>query len=476
MGKILFISNIWYEPLAIMQLSAVVKKAGHKAELYMISGKTSLRKLVQFINKYSPDIIGFSIVAGQHIMALNIAKFIKDNIKKKTVIIFGGPYPTFVPEIINESPVDIVCRGEGEEALLDLMNTIDEGTDSARIPNLWVKREGEVSKNSMRKIIHDLNSLPFPDRELISKFGYFRGNPVKTVLASRGCPFNCSFCFNNEYRKLYSTDHAYVRRRSVENIIEELKILKADYKSIRFIKFIDDIFTLDIHWLYDFLDNYKREIKTEFVCNIRADSINEEIVKKLAEAGCRCVMFGIETGNEVLRNNVLDKKLTNGQLFYASDLLVKYKIKRYVSNMLFIPGGNTKHAWETVQINQKIRPDFMFVGIFQPYPGTTMYQNLRKEGILPVDYLEKISDPDYFPSFKDKPSAEEKNIYFFFYLLVRFPRLRFIVKLLPKKNLDLLKKLFFRLSAGIDYARLYNLTPQHFLRMSYYNLLTMKRN
>lgn len=471
MAKILFISNVWYESLALMQLSAVVKKAGHDSEIYMISGKALSRKLLSFIEAYSPDVVGFSIVAGQHFWALSAATFIKSSLKNSPLIVFGGPYPTFVPEIINEGPVDIICRGEGEGALADLMNTLSAKGDITKIPNLWVRREGTITKNEVRPLTDDLDSLPFPDQKLYNRYGYFRNNPVKMVLASRGCPFNCSFCFNDKYRELYKDHGSLVRRRSPQNLINEIRPLKNSYKNVRYIKFIDDIFTLDTGWLYDFLEIYKQEIGLQFVCNIRPDVINEETVKKLAESGCRCVMFGIETGNEYLRNDILNKQLTDRQIFYATSLLKKYKIKFYVSNILFIPGTNIKNAWETVSMNQKINPDFLFVGVFQPYPGTSLYEKLRRQGILPEDYLATVKNFESFPLLKPEPLLEEKNVYFLFYLLVHFPWLTPVIKLFIRNRLNSLSELIFRASAGIDYSRLYKLSPQRFFRMAYYNLI-----
>lgn len=467
-------NQLWYESLPMMQLSAMVKRGGHSSYLYMDNGNGN--RLLRYISEIHPDIIAFSLMTGQHGWALRTAAFLKNNLNlNKPLIIFGGPHPTFAPGIIEREGVDIICRGEGEGALLDLMNAIATKNDFSRIPNLWVKRDNTIIKNEVRPLIDDLDFLPFPDRELFYRYSYFRDGPVRMVMASRGCPFSCSFCFNEKYRELYKIKSSYIRRRSNQNVIEELKSLKSHYKKTRIIKFHDDIFTLDKKWLYEFLDTYKKEIRLQFVCLIRAGMDDEETIKKLAEAGCRCVMFGVETGNENLRNAILKKQLTDQQLCDTSRLLKKYKVKIYVSNILFIPGTTINDSWETVKINQKIKPDYPVLTIFQPYPGTALNEALNKNSLLSADYLEKIKDFDSPPAVVSKQKNEEKNIYYFFYILVRFPQLIPLMRPLIKCKPNILFLLLFKMMTGIEYWSLYKLSFMRFLRVAYYNFYDFKK-
>jgi anaerobic magnesium-protoporphyrin IX monomethyl ester cyclase len=475
MSKILFISNqLWYESLSIMQLSAVVKQGGHESFLYLDNG--NYEGLIRFVNKIKPDLIGFSVMTGQHFWAIKTAEILKEKLNKnKPLIIFGGPHPTFVPEIIENRPIDIICRGEGEGAILSLMNSIENKSDFSNISNLWVKKDGVIIKNELTPLIDDLDSLPFLDREIFYQHSYFRDSPNKMIMASRGCPFSCAFCFNEKYRQLYKIKPTYIRRRSCSNVIEEIKLLKTRYKHTRIIKFQDDIFTLDKQWLYKFLAMFKKEIKLQFVCLVRAGMIDEETIRKLAEAGCRCVMFGVETGNEELRNYILKKQLTDQQLCDTSKLLKKYKIKIYVSNILFIPGATIEDSWKTVKINQKIKPDYSVLTIFQPYPGTALNETLKENSQLASDYLDKIKNFDSPPAVVSKQKNEEKNIYYFFYILVRFPRLMPFMRLLIKCKPNILFLLVFKMMAGIEYRSLYRLSLFRFFQVAYYNFHDFKK-
>lgn len=468
MAKILFIHKLWYESLGIMQLSAVVKKAGHKSYLHMDNGNT--RRLIQFAREVQPDIVGFSLMTGQHLWALQIAAILKDKLKKiKPLIIFGGIHPTFVPEIVEKDHVDIICRGEGEGALLDLMNSIDKKNSFSNIPNLWVKKDGKVIKNKLRPLIEDLDYLPFPDRDLFYQYSYFRDNPNRTVLASRGCPFNCSFCFNGKYRQLYKVKIAKARRRSCRNVIEEIKLLKVKYKKTKIIRFQDDILTLDRKWLYYFLEIYKREVNIPLVCYIRADTENEETIRKLSESGCIQVTFGVETGNEDLRNQILNKKVSNEQIYTISCLLKKYNISFYVNSIFFIPGSTINDAWETVKINQKIRPDHIIGNVFQPYPSSALYEALLKSDLIRKNHFDNMNDLYSYSIVNSKHSKLEENIFYFFPLLVKLPSLTPLVKKLVKIKPNIFFVLIFKITAGIDTWLRNRLSFTRFVREAYHH-------
>jgi radical SAM superfamily enzyme YgiQ (UPF0313 family) len=468
MAKILFIHKLWYESIGVMQISAVVKNAGHESYLYMDNG--SAYKLIQFIGEIKPDIIGYSIMTGQHHWALETASILKRKLKTiKPLIVFGGPHPTFSPEIIDNEPVDIICRGEGEGAVLDLMNSIENKKSFLNIPNLWVKKNGEIIKNILRPLIKDLDSLPFLDRDLFYKYSYFRDNPNKMVMASRGCPFNCSFCFNEKYRELYNIKGSKIKRRGYQNVIEEIELLKRKYKKTRIVRFHDDIFTFDKEWLDNFLKLYKRKIMLPFMCYIKAGLDDEETIKKLSETGCVGVTFGIETGNENLRFRLLNKKISNRQICHTAYLLKKYKIPFYVNNIFFIPEISIDNVWETVAMNQKIKADYVVASIFQPLPGTSINESLFKTGAIKEGYLNDIKNIYSFSAVKSKNEDIEKNIYYLFYLLVKFPWITPFVKQVIKCRPNILFSLIFKITAGIDYWLRNRLSFARFLREAYHH-------
>lgn len=469
MAKILFINELWYESIAVMQLSSVLKHNSHDVFFHMYKNPDKLSKN---IIKIKPDCVGFSIMTSQHISALKIASFIKSNFNRSILTIFGGPHCTFMPEIINDNSVDIVVRGEGESALLDIMNAIDRKEDFLNIKNVCIKRNSGIIKNELRPLIEDLDSLPFPDRGLFNKYLYYRNNSNKNVITSRGCPFKCNFCFNKKYNELYKPKKL-VRRRSIENVISELKLIKDNYPVTRQIKFMDDMFTVNKKWFFSFLEVYNKKINLPFNCQIRADSETEETIRALAESNCTGVQFGIETGNEELRNSLLNKNITNDQIFNVSALLKKYNLPFTTYNIFFIPGGNVDNAWETIEINQKASPSTSQSHIFRPYPGSFLYEQLLKNGMISPDYWDRVDDMFAFPDDGSDDVNKEKKIYYLSNLLISFPRLNPVFK----KMIDMIKSDFlflviFKLTAGIQFWLRSKFTVKRFLYELLYHYKT----
>ena len=219
--KILFIYKCEFEePLGIMYLSSFLKKHGH--ECYFLDLKFE-KRFIEEVQKISPDIIGYSITTGKHkfYQKLNL------ELKKKLHFfsLFGGPHATFFPEFIYKQGVDAVCRGEGEFPFLELADSFEKGKDITKIKNIWVKVNGKVYKNEVRDLISDLDILPFSDRELLNKYAHYKKMHRRFILTGRGCPYNCTFCFNHSYKKLYKNKGKIIRKRSIGNVIEELKLI-----------------------------------------------------------------------------------------------------------------------------------------------------------------------------------------------------------------------------------------------------------
>ncbi len=466
MAKIIFMNELWWELIGIMQLSSVLKQGSHEVLLYMY--KKENKKLLKFIKDKDPDCIAFSLMTGQHNNAVKISSFIKKNIKKPILTIFGGHHCTFKPEIINNDSVDIVVRGEGEGALFDIMNAIDNRTDMSGIDNVWIKQGSNVIKNKLRPLIDNLDDLPFPDRSIFDNYYYFRSMTNRLVMASRGCPFSCAMCFNKQYRQLYKEKGSVkncVRMRSVENVISEIKHIKKEYPKTKLIKFIDDNLTLDQKWLFNFLKIYRKEIGIPFTCLARPDIKNEEIIKVLAESGCVGVELGIETGNEKLRNEVLNKSLKNKQIIDTTSLLKKYKLPFVAYTIFFIPNGTLKNAWETIEINQKISPDSTRGHIFNPYPGTKLYDQMINDKIIGKDYWDKPDDMFKFPEYNACEDVNaEKKIYYLSNFLIRYPSLTpFFKKLIRIVKIGTPYIIIFKVSVGIDAMLRNKLTFYRFL-------------
>lgn len=420
MAKIVFLQRLWYEYGGVSSISAILKKNSHQAEL-LIGNKAS--DFIKYLN--DADVVAFSVMTGMHHWTLDILSEIK---KRKNILsILGGPHPTYFPEIIHHPSVDIICRGEGEYATLDLMNCLDAHRDFKSILNLWVKEGHEIYKNRLRSLISDLDTLPFSDRDLYYKYADLKESCIKPFSAGRGCPFKCSFCFNDKFMQIYGSENATVRFRSPENIIKEIAQIKKNY-GLGTVFFTDDVLGLNRRWFKDLLILLAKEISLPFICNVRADLLNDEMAGLLKRAGCHSVSFGIESGNEKIRKDILKKDISNQQILNAARILKKYKIKFFTFNILGIPGETLQDAYETVELNIKIKTDYPRCTILVPYPETNIAEYAKVKGLLlsgpeqiqgSSQHLGISTENDYL--IKNKDNKRLINLHRFFQTAVIFP-------------------------------------------------------
>lgn len=475
-AKILFAQEIFFPFQSIARLSAYLKQRGHKVVLTIGDEK----EIVRNINKENPDLVAFSVLTPyrNHMLA-SVTAIKKAGIN--TPLIAGGYDITFLPQIIEHSGLDIICRGEGEEPLAELCDRIDAKKDYLDIPNLWVKKGNSIYKNRMRIWSTDLDKFPFDDRDLYFDYDtYFKIIPFTQVLAGRGCPYLCSYCFNHGYRKIYEAEgsRGYCKLRSVENVIEELLILKNKYKA-RYIFFNDSTLAYNKQWLFHFLQEYRDKIKLLFSINAVMNEVDEELGRKLKESKyCILVRLALETGNEEYRMKILNKKITNKQLVDGAAILAKNKIRYSIAMMFGLPGETLDLAWETIEMAKKIsvRDTVHAVNIFKPFPGLDITEygiklnQYRKEDIsafelpkaLERNEIMHISDSDaiknlalgsrdlcFYQNYRiDKEGQLVLRLSRFSHLAIRFPLLRPLIKQLIKLPDNLIYRLIWKITEG----------------------------
>lgn len=452
MVKVLFLQEISFEHMAPMYLSSVLKENNHTCKLIIPKeeGKDWINKVINF----KPDIILFSVLTGTQTWSLNISNELKKILDFLSV--FGGAHPTFFHNIIESEAVDIICIGEGEEAIVELANKIEKNKDFTKIKNLWVKKKNKLYKNSLRPLISNLDNLPFPDRSLYDNYPSITKIPVKRFLASRGCPYPCTYCFNHSFKKIYHNPKNYVRFRSPENIVEEIKQVKKKYL-VKSIRFPDDILTIKKKWLLSFLDLYVQEINLPFTCLVRANELDEEVVKKLKKSGCTNVFFGIETGNDKLRNDLLKRNMSKDQIIASGKLLKKHKLKFGTFNMFGLPGETLNNSFETVELNIIIKPDYPISTIFQPYPGTELGNFLVKskhQKPLDINSFTVMSGGSLLNL---NQKREILNLQMLFYFYVKLPFLSYFFKKLIKLKANIIYKFLYNISLAITMKASYGL-------------------
>lgn len=386
MAKVLFIQKTGLAWHGIMSMSAVLKENGHETSLVLTDEH---KHPFDEILRFQPDFVAFPIYTGEHDWVFSLSKKIKHSTGIK--IILGGPHATFYPETV-PSHVDYIVQGEGEQAILDIVN--GKFTDKLYNPVL------------------NLDELPMQDRELYYKYDHLAKANTKQFLTGRGCPFDCSFCCNHLYMRMYRENGftKFIRRKSPETVIKEMAYVKSKW-GFRTASFTDDVFTLDHKWLDKFLPLYKSEIGTPFACNTRHDLVTPELISSLKLAGCEMVEMGIESGNPELRQLVLHKSKTSNQdIIEAARIIRRFGLKLKTYNIIGLPGETLKKAMETVDLNAKCKPDFAACSFMIPFPKYDIAEHYN--GV-------KIPDSIYEPLPGTDP--ELINLQSFFYLMTRYP-------------------------------------------------------
>jgi radical SAM superfamily enzyme YgiQ (UPF0313 family) len=374
MAKVLFVQDTFYEHHGTEVLSAVLKSAGHECAMLILTGERG--DPIDRIRSIRPDIVAFSIMTIRVEWATRLARRVKEELGIRNI--FGGPHPTFFPDdLMRTEAVDMVCVGEGEGALLELAASIDRGWEGhEHIQNLQVRTNGDIIVNPVRPLVGRLDELPFQDRGIyFDRYPLIGKLPKKRFLVGRGCPYDCSFCSNHSYRRLYRGKGKYCRKRSQEAVIAEIKDVRDRY-GVTYASFTDDTFTTDKRYLYEFLELYRIEIGLPFNCLTRADEIDEETVAALKRAGCHSIAFGLETANEKTRETILRKRITDEQIERAAALFKQYGIVITTYNMIGLPTETLEDALATLKMNARIGTDVPVAQIFRPLPGTDILEHL----------------------------------------------------------------------------------------------------
>lgn len=437
--KILFIYRYEnYEPLGMMTLSAVLKKAGHQCSY--VDTKFEIN-LIRRVKDLAPDIIAYSLITGNH----NYFKEINLKLKKHLsfLSVFGGPHCTLFPEFIDEEGVDVICRGEAENAMKILADQLEKGEDIKAIPNMWVKKEGAIYKNPIEALCQNLDDLPFPDRDLVNVYAHYRKMQRRDVISLRGCPYQCTYCYNHAFKEIYKGKGAYVRRRSVDNLIQELKILKEEYGAKVF-HFQDDLFIINKKWTFKFCERFKKEIGLQFEVQVRVNHIDEEIVRALKNAGCVWALYGVESGNEEIRRDLLKRDISDAQILNVAALFRKYKIRTMSVNMLGLPDERFENALETLDLNIKCIPHYAWNSIYQPYPKTHLAQYAIDKGYFKGDVNQFNRSFLYGTSLMEMRDIQRIiRLHYLFSLAVAVPCLKNIIVKMTKYPFNALFRFLF---------------------------------
>jgi len=386
-------------------LSACLKEAGHETWLLFLQGLWEA-SLDRALAEFRPQLIALSSTTDQFAMARRAISYLERSAHPP--IILGGIHASFARQEELELPgIWGVCRGEGEKVLLELVRRLERNENPLGTPGFWFRGQPEFNPAAG---LADLDALPFPDRELFDYQKLIDRHPRiigAEFLASRGCPYECSYCANPALKRLQGNEGPFLRFRGVGKLIEEIQKVVRTYRNVRLIGFHDDIFGLDRDWLESFSDAYPRGVGLPFWCNGRVDLMDEERVNLLKKAGCLRVHLGVEAGNDEIRKKVLKRNIEKDTIREAFARLKRAGIRAAAFNMIGLPFETVETIEETIALNREIKPDWVFHSVFHPYPGTELYELCQAKGWISGHWAESFYDPE---TPLDQPSISRESV------------------------------------------------------------------
>jgi len=424
------------EPMGPTYLAGAAKAAGHTCEA-MILGNTD--HPLDFVRDFNPHVIAYSAVTGTHQRYFRFNRQVLEHFPD-VYTIMGGAHPTNYPECIQDQPIHAVCVGEGEGTLLELLERIAGGQKGEALWDIENLAFRHGPRNPKRPLIGDLDSLPFPDRDMIfRKAPRMARFPLKTFMTSRGCPFPCTYCFEPVMKAEYRGLGKYERRHSVDRVIAEILDLKARWP-LEFIKFDDDLFVLRRNdpWLEEFAERYPKEVGIPFNALVRVDSIDEWMAERLEAAGCVSLNIAIDSPNLEVRKRVIKKNFTNEQIVENFWLLRRHGISVFNNMILGLPPETPDRAWSSVQddkdaIDLEIAAGVRFSSrsILVPYPKTEIGRWCQEKGYYDMDiekFGESIFERSQLSCFTDEQKDIQLNILYLSGLAVWQPWLAPFIK------------------------------------------------
>lgn len=400
------------EHLGIEALSAWVRQAGHEPSLvyearpFSSGTGTDSALLARWLDPLPaetadrvmatrPDVVAFTSYSVTHRWSVDVARELKR--RAPLPIVFGGPHVSAAPErAIREWSIDAVVEGEGEGALVDLLECAETGRfGRSDVANCTFKGDGGAIRNRVRPLLADLDALPWADKQ-----GFYASVPAFEheyyLVSRRGCPFRCSFCEYSTFPRQYPGEKP-VRRRSVADVIAELAHWKARGR-VRKVFFWDAIFTLDPKWMAEFAAAYRRDIDIPFECYTHPQTMSRDMARWLAEAGCIMVRVGVQSVNSDTLAAV-DRKGDREKVVQTLQHLSEHAVPYSVDHIIGLPGEGAADQLDALRFYAEVQPKRIVTHWMTYFPGTTALDHARSRGLLDDAEIERILDGDVGPGY-----------------------------------------------------------------------------
>lgn len=387
----------------LAHLSAILKERGHSVKLIQlcedIAPLPSDEEFSAQIKDFSPDIIGFSVVSNQWEYAKSLSKIARA--ASNAVLTCGGIHATVAAEeTVRSGLFDYVFIGECDVIFPDFVECLSRGEKPEYLPNLaFLMKNGEIKINPVSRLPL-LSELPMKDYSI---FNFQKMIDAKNgwvgLMASRGCPFSCTYCFNHLMVKKYRSDLKcsfrelnYIRHTPIPQLIDEIKFLLKNYTGIKMFIFDDDLFTYDKNYIIEFCEEYKKISKLPFVVNGHVGFFDEERARALADANCAIVKFGLESGSPKIRSKVMNRHMSNQNIKNAISLVNSYGMHSSVFVMIGLPYETIDDLYQTIYLLAKSQPGRFRWTYFFPYLGTESYKIAMGSGMVNTEKMHKLSN------------------------------------------------------------------------------------
>jgi radical SAM superfamily enzyme YgiQ (UPF0313 family) len=363
-------------PIGLAYLASVLRD-GHDVRVLDANGLGyGLDDVRRELKKFYPDVVGITSVTPSIYQAYRVAKIAKE-VREDCKVIVGGPHVTFLPDrTLKECRfIDVIVRGEGEETVRQLAEALEKG-GWEKVKGITFRKGDRIISNESRPFIKNIDEIPFPSWDLLPMDKYqFCGQRYASMLTSRGCPFNCSFCASS---RLFG---GFWRGRSPENVVEEIRLLH-DKFGVKNIEFVDDTFTLDQKRAERICDEIVREgLDISWGASSRVDTLSRSLVEKMKKAGCWILFLGIESGCQKILD-VIGKRITIEQARKAVKIIKEAGVQVLGSFIIGFLQDTIETISETIRFAKTLNLDYAEFSILTPYPGTPIYEHAKKNNLL----------------------------------------------------------------------------------------------
>lgn len=368
-------------PLGLAFVAASLEKAGYQAAILdNYNLKKPIEEVKQELKRLEPEIVGITCGSVTYRRCLETAQAVKEVLPSCNVVV-GGWQPTYMPESLLDYPeIDYLVMGEGEQAMVQLANSLTNGkkSDVAKIPGVAYRNNGEIVKTAPT-FMQELDQIPFPARHLLPMeiydriIPYLDASPVDTMNVIRGCPYHCAYC---ETKKLWGPT---CRAFSPKRVAAEIEHLVQNFGS-RGVYFVGDNFTINKKRTIQLCNLMKKKLDIKWVCDTRVDQISRDLLKEMKSAGCQTIWFGVESGSARILEK-LNKKITLEQISHAFKLCKQEGIQLACSFMVGIPGETVEDMNATFKFARKLDPDWCQFNTYVAVPGSKLYDEIMANGL-----------------------------------------------------------------------------------------------